>query len=471
MKRDLEPALRAAAGLHWALLAAVYARLAAKAYLRFPLDWDFLAYHLPGALATWGLTSYVPEPRLVGVLDGFPPLPRVVAGALVVLTGRFSAASAINVLAFALLLVGLRFVYGRAFSLRWFLTALLGVPLFVFHFSSGYVDLMTGCWLTLAFAALAGLEHRSQRPLGHALLFVAALALAMLTKLQSWPVAGLLGAAGLWRFFWLARAGRLSRERALALGAALVMVLAAWPARNLVVHGNPLFPVRFPVLHALFPNSLMEPDSSTANLPGWLQDEPAPLRFAASVAEWNRLYPGERFVWTLDQAARANPYTSPHHRLGGWFPWTLAWLAFGSALAIRARLVPASALAAFAGAVALIAFLPQNNELRYWMFVPLVLAHWTALGVDRARPFARGALKAALFCGAAFVLAVTRPFGIDARPPHDFAPTRARAFWAEQAARPSASPVRICDVNPQGIFYSGPTFREYPVIACFSWEE
>jgi hypothetical protein len=27
--------------------------------------------------------------------------------------------------------------------------------------------------------------------------------------------------------------------------------------------------------------------------------------------------------------------------------------------------------------------------------------------------------------------------------------------------------VRICDVNPEGIFYSGPTFREFRVVACF----
>jgi hypothetical protein len=32
-----------------------HARLAAKAFLQFPRDWDFLAYHLPGALAAYGL--------------------------------------------------------------------------------------------------------------------------------------------------------------------------------------------------------------------------------------------------------------------------------------------------------------------------------------------------------------------------------------------------------------------------------
>ena len=82
-----QPIAAALAALHWALIAAAYGRLAAKAFLHFPTDWDFLAYHLPGALAAWGLTSYTPEPRLVAVIAGFPPLPRIVEGALVLATG------------------------------------------------------------------------------------------------------------------------------------------------------------------------------------------------------------------------------------------------------------------------------------------------------------------------------------------------------------------------------------------------
>src|SRR5258706_13120442 len=95
------------AALHWALLAAIYGRLAAVACLRFPLDWDFLAYHLPGALAAYGLTSYTPEPRLVAVIAGFPPLPRIVAGALVLPSGPLSIAGAPNLLGGGALVRGL----------------------------------------------------------------------------------------------------------------------------------------------------------------------------------------------------------------------------------------------------------------------------------------------------------------------------------------------------------------------------
>lgn len=471
MPRIRATAAGAFAALHWLLLAAAYARLSAKAFLQFPRDWDFLAYHLPGALEAFGLTSYTPEPRLVAVISGFPPLPRGVAGAVVLVTGRFSAAATLNVVAVAALVAGLFWSHGRAFSLRWFLTALLGVPLFVFHFASGYVDLFTACWLVLALAAFDGLERGAPRPFASACLFVAALALATLSKFQAWPVAALIGAAGVWRFAGLARDGALTRGQALALTAALAVGLGAWPVRNTIVYRNPVYPVQFPLAPGLFPNALVDADSGSFNLPAWLSEHSRPVRFAASVAEWNRFHSGERFYWSLDQGARANPADSPHHRLGGWFPWTIAWLAFGTALARRAGRVPTAALAAFAGALALVALLPQGHELRYWLFVPLVLALWTARGIETLTPGVRRTLATALFLGALFVLWATHPFAIDPRPPQTFAPRAARAFWAEQAAHPRAGPARICDVNPDGIFWSGPTFREYEVAACFGWQE
>jgi hypothetical protein len=466
-----QPAAAGFAALHWALIAAIYGRLAAVACLRFSLDWDFLAYHFPGALMTYGLTSYTPEPRLVAVIEGFPPLPRILEGALVLATGRFSAASALNLIGVGALTAGLAWLYGRRISLRWLATALLGVPLFVQHLASGYVDLFTASFLALAFASFAELERDSRRPFAGAVLLIAALAAAQLSKFQAWPVAALVGAAALYRFAALARAGRISRRTALALAAALALLLGAWPVRNLVAFQNPVYPVVFPLAPGLFPNASVDADSGVYNLPVWLADQPRPVRFLASALEWNRFHSGERFYWSLDQSARADPARSPHHRLGGWFPWTLAALALGAARARRAGKLSTTAQVTFAASIALVAFLPQSHELRYWLFIPLGLAIATALGLaaDVARP-AR-VLRAALVVGAAFVLFVTRPFALDPRPPEALAPAKAVAFWAEQTAHPQPEPVHICDVNPEGIFYAGPHFREYRVVGCFGWQE
>lgn len=465
------PVTAGLAALHWALLTAAYGRLAQVGFLHFPLDWDFLAYHLPGALATWGLTTYTPEPRLVAVIAGFPPLPRIVQGALILASGRFSAAGALNLIGVAGLFAGLAWLHGRRISLRWLATALLGVPLFVLHLESGYVDLFTASWLALGLAAFSELEPDARRPRAGGALVVAALGAAQLSKFQAWPVAAILGAAALVRFAALARAERLTRRAALVLAFALAVALGAWPVRNLVVFHNPVYPVQFPLAPGLFPNASVDADSGVYNLPVWLADQPRPVRFLASALEWNRFHSGERFYWSLDQGAHADPARSPHHRLGGWFPWTLAALVLGAWRARRAGKLPASAQLAFGAAVALVACLPQSHELRYWLFVPLSLAIATALGLaaDVERP-AR-ALRAALVAGAAFVLFVTHPFALDPRPPDELAPPKAVAFWAAQRAHPRPEPVRICDVNPEGIFYAGPHFREYRVVACFGFEK
>ena len=467
-----KPALAAGLALvHWALLAAVFGRLAEIACLRFPLDWDFLAYHLPGALQAWGLTSYTPEPRLVAVIAGFPPLPRAIAGGLVFATGRFSAASALNVVGCAALFAGLGWLYGPRLSLRWLLTALLGVPLFVLHFSSGYVDLFAASFLALGLAALSELERESVRTRAVGALLVASLCAAQLAKFQAWPVTVVFGAAALWRFLALTRAGRLGRRAGLSLALALGVGLGAWPLRNLVEFHNPVYPVVFPLAPGLFPNAVVDADSGVYNLPLWLEGKPRPVRFLASVGEWSRFYSGERFYWSIDQSARADPARSPHHRLGGWFPWTVAWLMLGAWRARRAGKLGATAQAAFAAAIALVAFLPQSHELRYWLFVPVSLAIAAALGLatDVERP-AR-ALRVALVAGAGFVLFMARPFELDPRPPRELAPPRAVAFWEAQRAHPRPEPVHLCDVNPEGIFYSGPTFREFRVAACFGWQE
>ncbi|HTO69395.1 MAG TPA: hypothetical protein VMR31_05990 [Myxococcota bacterium] len=455
------------AALHWAALALVWGRFAEVAALRFPTDWDFLAYHFPGALAAYGLTTYTPEPRLAAVIQGFPPLPRAIEGGLVLLTGRFSAACLLNLIGVGGLVAGSYWLYGRSFSVRWFLTCLLGIPLVVLHAISGYVDLFTACGVALALASLGGLEAGAARPRATAVLLVASLTAAQLSKFQAWPIAALVAGFALWRLAALARGGVVSRRAALGLVAALALGLGAWPIRNLVQFHNPVYPVVFPLAPRLFPNAVVDADSGIYNMPSWLADEPRPVRFVASALELNRFFDGDRFAWTLDQSAQADPVRSPHHRMGGWFWWTFLALSFGAARALRAGLVPRAALAAFAPAVLAVAVLPQSHELRYWLFIPLLLAVATARALAAPELGSQRGMRAALVLAAAVVLVVVHPFAYDARAPAELAPEAAKAFWAAQRAAPKPEPVRVCNVNPNGIFWAGPDFREFRVEACF----
>jgi hypothetical protein len=78
----------------------------------------------------------------------------------------------------------------------------------------------------------------------------------------------------------------------------------------------------------------------------------------------------------------------------------------------------------------------------------------------------RRSLGAALVAAAAWVLVATDPFSLDPRPPASRAPKRAVEFWRERERSPDSEPRVICGEMPRTIFWSGPTFREFRVIAC-----
>lgn len=460
-----------ARAVHALALAAVYAFLTAKAFLEFDQAWDFLAYHLPGALGAVGLTTYTPEPRLVAVNLGFPPLPRAIQGLLVLATGRISAASGFGALSFAAACAGLAALYGRDFAWRWFLTALLAVPLFTLHFTSGYVDLPAGAALALAFAATGALGASSALPRRAALLFWASLVAATLIKFQTWPIAAILAPFGLWRLARLVRAGALSRAFAAGIALALALGCGFWPVRNLIRFHNPVYPVQFPLAPGLFPNAQIDADSSWLNTPHWLHGTSRPKVFLISAFELDRLHGQESFHWSLDQAGVLDPTHSVHNRLGGWFFLTLAALLAGAANAFARRRVSAAEALAFALALATVAVLPQGHELRYWLFIPIVLAIWTARGLAQSPRWTRVAFGSVFLAAAVWVLLAVDPFTLDTRPPATFAPQDAREFWRAHAPDPHGPPARICGWIPRAIYWSGPTFREYRVEACFPDED
>jgi hypothetical protein len=229
-----------------------------------------------------------------------------------------------------------------------------------------------------------------------------------------------------------------------------------------------VYPVQFPLAPGLFPNASIDADSSWLNTPHWLHATPRPLRFAISALELNRVGSNESFHWSLDQGGALAPTRSRHNRLGGWSCVTLIALLAGAAHALARRRVEPFEAGAFALAVSAVSALPQSHELRYWLFVPLVLAAWTARGLTAPSRVARAALGPVFAASALWVLLAVDVLALDPRPPAAFAPAAAREFWRTHAPNPEGPPIRICDQNPRAIFWSGPTFREYRIEACLS---
>ncbi len=454
---------------HLAVVASVLAVLSTKAALEFCRDWDFLAYHLPDALRRTGLTTFR-EPAVQWILNqAFPPLPHILQGLFVKLSGRMSLANALN----AVSLLGLAAVLSRMFrgrfSARWFLTACLAVPLVVAQYTTGYIDLAVGAALTFALASLVffELELAGGAAPGAALrrslpLIAASFGVAMLMKYHAWPIVLIYYVGFIIRLAFLPREARLRRRELFFTAFALFGIVSFWPVRNFAVFGNPVYPYRAPFVSELFPSYFMAAESSPRNTPNYLREASPPLRYVHSAFELNRLVEWRKFFWTFDQYHLGDKINN-HQRMGGWFFATFMLLFAAFFASVRSGAVPMFPAAIFFAATAAVGFLPQSHELRYWLFVPVSLAMFTGLGLDALSPRLRAGLRVGFALLAIYVVAKTATWSIDLSPPESFAPDEARAYW-ENPARP----LLVCDRVPQTIYWAGPTFKEFPVEACYS---
>ena len=147
-------------------------------------------------------------------------------------------------LAFGVLCALAAFDFGRRFGGR--RTGLLAALLFYANPLVGVVswkatvDLGTAFYQFLALYA-AALAFEEAEPRGRELALAGTFAgLAMGTKYQAWPLAGILTAVVAWR---LRALGPAKAARALAAFAvAMAAAAAVWPLRDWILYGNPLYP-------------------------------------------------------------------------------------------------------------------------------------------------------------------------------------------------------------------------------------
>lgn len=381
--------------------------LAVKAWVDVSVHFDAWWYHLPWAARLVGLVpaeAYGFEPTAAHRFEGFPLLPEMLQGLLWRLSGRVESTNLVSFLSLVAFIVFL----SRSLRVPWWLSApaLLAVPLVQAHATSTYVDLLSN----LAMATLVLLVYRTwveRTPPGDgrvaAMLFSAAVAAHC--KLQLIPLAGLaLLCAAPPLFGWLTGREDSSRRspalRAGLLALALVVVFLV-PLKNLVQHGNPVYPLRVSVLGHTLPGTESLPPSGLGG--GRLESAPRPVKWFYSVAEvgMGPLLNVKR--WTLDSAA---PKGSPLGIQGGLSgPYVglqallLLWLL--PRLTRRERVV---ALLTVAASVAVAALLPASHLLRYYMFwfICLIALNLHFL-VRHAAPRAQW-LAAVVFLGATLVV-------------------------------------------------------------------
>lgn len=450
-------------GIHWFLLVCLFGVLTGKALLEFCPGWNILTYHLPAALKMFGATTFVPGEMDRYMIEGSPPLAPFLQGLFIYAGGRMSLGCAAGAACFLLTALVVKVILGRRFSLRWYLSLALSIPLFLFFYPMGYVDLLTASFLTLSFASQMRFCGARSFNTASFIVFLCASSLANLSKWTAWPIVALLSLSVLLKNIALCRNGKLAPLTVLILLLLIVLMQSVWPLRNQVLFGNPVYPVNMPFLESSFTNAPVAVANSNTEkkyMPDYLKNGFRPERFLYSVFELYRLnddVPG-KFRGLLGGW--------PYEHQGGFSYLTMTVLTACFALSLIYKRLPGLTSFTFLMSTLLISLLPFGFYLRYWIFLPLTLALFAGYTIQRVSTVT-GKCMAVMFlmCMAFTAFRVEGVWSLNPSTPEDFAPSEARKYWASSPS-PVQEPVCICGREPVTIYWSGPTFSEYKVAQC-----
>ncbi len=202
-------------------------------------------------------------------------------------------------------------------------------------------------------------------------------------------------------------AARGALERALLLAAPIVLFGVSWYLKNLLVHGNPLYP--FAVGPFAGPTTLTDFTFTPAQLAGRSPIEQL-------LASWT-------YDWRLDRYA----YNQRPGGLGRAWPIVAAAALVGIATLVRRQRLAALGLVVVPALVA-IAIMPMPWYARLTLFLPALALPLAALGIDRLprRPASLAGLALVLVAGVSAGYANIHP-NIDIRPAVARSPSRVTA--------------------------------------------
>lgn len=355
-----------------ALAALVLGSIAWSSWHDVSQAWDSGYYHLPFAARLAGIVrsdAYVFDVENQARFQGFPLLGELLQGIFWRITGRVQAANFVALLSIPLFAWTLRKRFDVPLHVS--LLALLAIPLVMTHASSCYVDLPAN--LAASVVVLLAIEAwaapRDIDPKTLALAIGCAAIAANMKALLHVIVALALAAI----FVRLLKSKERKKAAALAAAAPLVFFT---PLKDLVLYGNPYFPLKWSLLGHAFRGT----EAPYSASPPWLEHSPEPVRFVCSLLEIGIRPMTDPRRWTVDQWM---PQSSTGNRLGGFFGayvianlLVLAWLAWRDEGRIARRVA-----AGFGVFTCVVSVMPQAHELRYylsWMIVLVSVNAWLA---------------------------------------------------------------------------------------------
>jgi hypothetical protein len=440
-----------------------------SAILLDPFGYDSFFYHLPFAALRGGLSiPYDMNDSVRAQFDAFPPLPELVQGVLWRITGSVNATGVVNFLAFGAFLLYAHKVFRAPFWLVGLIS--LTAPLVLIHTSVDYVDLFGNAWLAIGVSSILFAylfpERRSRAVVIGGL---AGLTLAAWTKYILVPIV-IVGFVVLAVMVIRSTAAfRVSRRQAAAVILVFAVLASAPYIKNLASYGNPFWPLRVPFVGALFPYSAdpsVVEEGHPIDRPPQLKDAPQLQVFVESLFETrNPLRYVDRPRWILDQFQW--PPANAHRMGGFWGIGTAIFLVLTAGLLIAYRR-RAGIIATLSG-LALLCFvgvLPQSNELRYFMFIPLT---WAA-GIGMLFPPMKIRFPRVAVGILALVLVLFGYIVSENWPYYQLAALDNRAaakVWGADKFWPLMKPGETyCAVHmyPLGFLLTGPTLKEFSIV-------
>ena len=444
------------------------ALLAGRSACRLESNWDGLWYHLPMAAHYGGVAlpfSMQVWPNLQ--LQGFPPLPYVLQGLLWRLTGNPQATCIVNFAAFALFLGFCR----QVLSVRASTVALIAwtAPLVLLQMPSNYPDLFANSFLAIGVCGALYMLFAAERHDGLLMQWcLVGLTVACWARMQLLPIAGVTFALLMGSCVLPSRLRAPRRGRAFAIVLVHALMALIPYVKNLWLYGNPIWPIKPPWLSALFPYVDM---GHVRAWHGQALENPGQIElFARSLFELGLPADGAGPRYVIDMADSWDFYF-----MGGF--WGAGVVAALACLLLTARMSDRRRAKHLALAVAILlglnALLPQCNELRYWLYLPLTWAALLAVVYERLAP-RRPRLVTALrgFHLALFLYMAGwnwMHWTVEPQTVADIADASGvAADWPAMAAYVAEDPDQTFCVAKrarEAILYTGPTFSEFEVIS------
>ena len=346
-------------------IAASYALL-----VSFVPYWDTLMYHMPFAARMAHLYSF-DDFSTIQILEeryqGFPMLVEFLQGWFWRLLQRPEGINLINSIAFVSLALFLRIRSKIPFIVS--LIFYFSIPTILVGSLSAYIDVFVGVFIALGFLALYYFWISGKVSDGYwALAFFAVANNSKYTALLFVVFAFL---------FFLKMFFEIKKPsfKNIAIVAFLWMIVFFPQIRNLIVYQNPIYPQKPPLLSTLMPNGTQENKYEDQG-PEYLKGSLNSVKFAYSFFEINAYDAKRPLLWTIDQGDVLS--SSKSFRMGGYFFVNiLFWLVLSIVLLRLKGISDTIKTPKVFGSILLltvvVSCMPQSHELRYWLFIPILL--------------------------------------------------------------------------------------------------